>query len=285
LLGDSAVGKTSLIRRCVFDLYEDSYVTTIGSKVTRKELRIPRPDKTVTLTLMIWDLLGREGYTSLHARTFAGVHGAILVSDLTRKETLRSLEQYWLPLLYKVVDKVPLVLVGNKSDKADDIEFEPDQMADIASRQALGMEDVLPSGLATHYATSAKTGANVEKAFESLGHLVLADRSPKQPVRELYENMIALGTRRNPDYSTLMGALDEIIVDFCAKLNDERVAMSIVTQEVVRAGLDVRKPSREGLIKAVEYLAEAESAFKNPNEVLENRARRLEWVMRAKDLP
>ena len=64
LLGDSAVGKTSLVRRCVFDMYEDSYVTTIGSKVTRKELRIPRPDKTVMLTLMIWDILGREGYTS-----------------------------------------------------------------------------------------------------------------------------------------------------------------------------------------------------------------------------
>src|SRR5207237_2201408 len=117
LLGDSAVGKTSLVRRYVFDLYEDSYVTTIGSKVTRKELRIQRPDKTVTLNMMIWDILGREGYTSLHARTFAGVHGAILVSDLTRGETLRSLEEYWIPLLFKVVDKVPLVFVCNKTDK------------------------------------------------------------------------------------------------------------------------------------------------------------------------
>ena len=283
LLGDSAVGKTSLARRCVFDIYEDSYVTTIGSKVTRKEFRVPRPDKTVTLTLMIWDILGREGYTSLHARTFAGVHGAILVSDLTRKETLRSLERYWIPLLFKVVDKVPLIFVGNKSDKVDEHEFQPEQLAEIASRRNLGMEDVLPPGLVTHYATSAKTGENVEKAFESLGHLVLAGRTPKEPVKELYESMIALGTRWRTDSPTLIGALDEIIVDFCGKLDDERVAMSMVTQELIRAGVDVRKPSAEGLVKAVEYLAEAESAFNDPQEVMKNRERRLEWVLRAKD--
>jgi len=283
LLGDSAVGKTSLVRRCVFDTYEDSYVTTIGSKVTRKELRVARPDKTVALTLMIWDILGREGYASLHARTFAGVHGALIVSDLTRKETLRSLEQYWIPLLFKIVDKVPLVFVSNKSDKAGGFAFQLEAMAEIASRQNLGMEDVLPSGLATHYATSAKTGENVEKAFESLGHLVLAGRAPKGPVKELYENMMAMGASRNPANPTLMGVLDEIIVDFCANLGDERVAMSMVTQELIRAGVDVRKPTTEGLVKAVEYLAEAESAFKNPQEVIRNRERRMEWVIRAKD--
>lgn len=283
LLGDSAVGKTSLVRRCVFDMYEDSYVTTIGSKVTRKELRIPRPDKTVMLTLMIWDILGREGYTSMHTRTFAGVHGAIIVSDLTRKETLRSLEQYWIPLLYKVVDKVPLVFVCNKVDKVREFAFEPEQVAEVASRHNLGMEDVLPSGLGTHYATSAKTGENVERAFETLGHLVLAGRVPKEPVKELYENMVALGVRRIGGHSTLMEALDEIIVDFCEKLDDERSAMAIVTQELVRAGVDVRKPSREGLMKAVEYLAEAESAFRDPAAVIESREKRLEWVIRVKD--
>jgi len=283
LLGDSAVGKTSLVRRCVFDIYEDSYVTTIGSKVTRKELRIERPDKTVALTLMIWDILGREGYSSLHARTFAGVHGALIVSDLTRKETLRSLEQYWIPLLFKVVDKVPLVFVSNKSDKVGEFAFPPEAMAEIALRHNLGMEDVLPSRLATHYATSAKTGENVETAFESLGHLVLAGRTPKDPVNELYENMMAMGARRNPAHPTLIGVLDKIIVDFCGNLDDERVAMSMVTQELIRAGVDVRKPTTEGLVKAVEYLAEAESAFRNPQEVMKNRERRLEWVMRAKD--
>jgi GTPase SAR1 family protein len=71
LLGDSAVGKTSLIRRYVFDQFEDSYIATIGTKVTRKELKIQRPHHSVDLTFVIWDLIGREGYHGLHARTFA----------------------------------------------------------------------------------------------------------------------------------------------------------------------------------------------------------------------
>ncbi|UCG71122.1 MAG: GTP-binding protein, partial [Thermoplasmata archaeon] len=50
LLGDSAVGKTSLIRRFVFDLFEDSYIATIGSKVTMKEMKIKRPNRNVDLT-------------------------------------------------------------------------------------------------------------------------------------------------------------------------------------------------------------------------------------------
>src|SRR3972149_9514351 len=99
LLGDSAVGKPSLIKRFVLDAFEDSYVATVGSKVTKKELAIPRPDKTVNLTMMIWDLLGQEGYTSFHTWTFQGVYGAILVADLTRRETLDNPERDSVPAL------------------------------------------------------------------------------------------------------------------------------------------------------------------------------------------
>ncbi|MFQ5885567.1 MAG: hypothetical protein ACE5IO_10770, partial [Thermoplasmata archaeon] len=109
LLGDSAVGKTSLIRRYVFDQFEGSYVTTIGSKVTRKEMMIVRDGDGVSVNMIIHDILGRAGYMALHSRTFAGVQGAILVADLTRRETLNSLELYWIPLLYQVVESVPLI--------------------------------------------------------------------------------------------------------------------------------------------------------------------------------
>ncbi len=104
IIGDSAVGKTSLIRRYVFNQFQDSYITTIGSKVTTKECIIKRPLHSVEITFVIWDLIGREGYKGIHARTFAGVSGAILVADLTRKETFENLERYWIPLLFKVVD-------------------------------------------------------------------------------------------------------------------------------------------------------------------------------------
>ncbi|MCK4949805.1 MAG: GTP-binding protein [Thermoplasmata archaeon] len=283
LLGDSAVGKTSLIRRFVFDQFEDSHIATIGSKVTMKRLVLPRPDRTVNLKLMIWDLIGREGYRALHARTFAGVHGAILVADLTRQETLESLERYWIPSLMKVVESVPLVFVCNKSDLKKEFEFGPDDLTETASRYNIGLDGVLPSGLETVYSTSAKNGSNVETMFESMGHLVLAERTPSDPVKALYESLVATGVQRTTDKTTPVGALDAIMVDFCAGYDDSRTAMLILRQEIARAGVDINDPTREGIFRTVEYLAEAESEFKDEEDLLANLERRLGWAHRVKE--
>ncbi|MCJ2669957.1 MAG: GTP-binding protein [Candidatus Thermoplasmatota archaeon] len=283
LLGDSAVGKTSLIRRFVFDQFEDSHIATIGSKVTMKRLVLPRPDRTVNLKLMIWDLIGREGYRALHARTFAGVHGAILVADLTRQETLESLERYWIPSLMKVVESVPLVFVCNKSDLKKEFEFGPDDLTETASRYNVGLDGVLPSGLETVYSTSAKNGSNVETMFESMGHLVLAERTPSDPVKALYESLVATGVQRTTDKTTPVGALDAIMVDFCAGYDDSRTAMLILRQEIARAGVDINDPTREGIFRTVEYLAEAESEFKDEEDLLANLERRLGWAHRVKE--
>ena len=283
LLGDSAVGKTSLIRRFVFDQFENSHIATIGSKVTMKRLVLPRPDRTVNLKLMIWDLIGREGYRALHARTFAGVHGAILVADLTRQETLESLERYWIPSLMKVVESVPLVFVCNKSDLKREFEFGPDDLTETASRYNVGLDGVLPSGLETVYSTSAKNGSNVETVFESMGHLVLAERAPSDPVKALYESLVATGVQRTTDKTTPVGALDAIMVDFCAGYDDSRTAMLILRQEIARAGVDINDPTREGIFRTVEYLAEAESEFKDEEDLLANLERRLSWAHRVKE--
>jgi small GTP-binding protein len=278
LLGDSAVGKTSLIRRYVFDKFEDSYIATIGSKVTKKELQIHSGKKVVDLTLVIWDLIGREGYHALHSRTFAGVHGALLVADLTREETLNSLEQYWIPLLFRVVEGIPLVFAFNKSDLEGEFEFELEDVVDITSKYNTGHDRILTLGLESCYSTSAKNGSNVEKAFESLGHLILSPDSLKDPVKELYENLMATGICRTSDKTTTIGALDAIIVDFCEGFEDSRIAMLILRQEIARAGIDVRSPSKEGIFKVVDYLAEAESEFKDENTMVSNVKKRLKWA-------
>lgn len=279
LLGDSAVGKTSLIRRYVYDIFEDYYIATIGSKVSKKELRIQRPNRTENLTMMIWDLIGREGYSAFHAKTFAGVHGALLVTDLTRKETLHNLERYWIPALFKVVENVPLVFVGNKSDLKDEIEIGLGEIEEVASRYSQGARDYLPKSLTSFYGTSAKTGDSVENAFQSLGHLMAAMQTRKDPVKDLYESILATGIRRTADKTTPIGALDEIIMDFCERFDDQRVAMVILRQETTRAGVDIQKPAKEALIRAVEYLAEAELDFFDQDTVKENRERRLELAL------
>jgi small GTP-binding protein len=268
LLGDSAVGKTSLIRRYAFNQFEGSYISTMGTKVTMKDMRIYKEEEEVDLTLILWDIIGREGYQSLHARSFIGVKGALLVADLTRRETLLSLERYWIPLLLKVVEDVPMVFVCNKSDLKGKYEFQPSEMKDMAERYMDIGEGVLPGGFETSYSTSAKEGENVEMAFETLGHLVLTENSYENPVKKICQVLRATGIRRSTDKTTPIGALDEIIVEFCDGFSDSRLAMLILRQEIARAGIDIRSPSKEGLLMFVEYLAEAESEFKEEKIVL-----------------
>jgi Ras-related protein Rab-7A len=277
LLGDSAVGKTSLIRRFVFDQFEFSYVSTVGSKVSKKKLSIPTY-KNKELIFMIWDLIGREGYHALHARTFVGVHGAILVADLTRKETLKNLEKYWIPFLLRVVDRVPMVFVSNKSDLKDDYEFKPGELEDLAKMYESPSVDTLGHGLTPTYSTSAKDGTNVENAFETLGHLLLAEKQPKDPVKKVCEMLKATGIRRESDLTTPIGALDAIIVDFCDGFSDSKMAMVMLRQEIARAGIDISNPTKEKIFKVVEYLAEAENEFMDEESVITNFNKRKEWA-------
>jgi small GTP-binding protein len=282
MLGDSAVGKTSMVKRFVYDIFEDSYISTIGSKVTKKEMIIQKREEEVELNLVIWDILGRVGYNASHARAFAGVDGAILISDLTRKETLKSLERYWIPLLLEVVENVPLVFASNKHDLIDGLRVDEKEMLKISSRYNIGIMESLPPNLSINYMTSAKTGANVENIFKSLGHLLLSDKILEDPIKELYESLVAHGIYRQTDKKTLIGATDALIVDFCEECRDEKKAMSILRQEVVRAHLDINQPKKEGLMRLVEFLADAETEYKNKDEVINNRKRRLSLAQGAK---
>jgi small GTP-binding protein len=274
LLGDSAVGKTSLIRRYVFDSFDDSYIATIGSKVTMKELKLKTQGQFFKLQLMIWDIIGREGYYGLHAKTFVGVHGAIVVAELTRKETLHSLERFWVPFLLKVVGNVPLIFVCNKLDLKDELQFGIDDLRDVALRYYGDFKGILPKKLKVYYSTSAKTGRSVETAFESLGYLVLSKKALKDPVKKIYQRLTALGLRRRSELITPVGALDAIILDFCECFEDSRLAMLILRQELTRAAFDINNPTKEGVIRAVEYLAEAELEFMEEEDVSANLERR-----------
>jgi small GTP-binding protein len=283
LLGDSAVGKTSLIRRYVFDKFDDSYISTIGSKVTKKELKIQTPNKTANVLLMIWDIIGREGYQALHARTIAGTDAVLLVADLTRKETLESLERYWIPIVVKVAEVVPMAFVCNKSDLEGQNEFELDELGDVASRYNSEFQGILPEELGFHQSTSAKTGTNVEETFRSLGHLVLASEKEKDPLEEIYGFLAASSVAGQSDITSPMGALDAIMVDFCKGMDDERTAMMILRQEITRAGLDIKSPSKIGIIRAVEYLAEAENEYGDEKTVMDNLRRRMRWAKGVKE--
>ncbi len=92
LLGDSAVGKTSLMNRFIHNKFSESYISTVGAQVSKKVVNISLYDKEYSVSLMIWDIIGSEGFESTQSRHIAGLNGAIVVADLCRPETIKKLE-------------------------------------------------------------------------------------------------------------------------------------------------------------------------------------------------
>jgi small GTP-binding protein len=256
LLGDGAVGKTSLIRKFVTDKYDDDYIVTIGTKVTKKDLVVGGKE----LTLMIWDVLGQQGYTTTQSMSFSGSTGAMLVADITRSETLDSLTNYWIPTLTEVTGPIPLIFLANKADLKDQYQFDE-----------AGLEALAKSYGASHLLTSAKSGMNVEKAFKVMGQTILTGKAPTmaRPTTK---------TVKVKSVPTLIKATDRIIEDFVAVFGDREQAMPIIRQQFATVGIDVRSPTRAGLKQVVKRLENVEKDLKSEEIARKNRVRRYKII-------
>ena len=161
LLGDFAVGKTSLVRRFVHDLFSDKYITTVGVKVSLKKVAVPHDGQVVELSLMLWDLAGSEEFDRVRASYLRGASGAVLVCDLTRPESLSSLARYANELL-SLNPGARLVVAANKLDLNDQRRLSFAEVEEEAGKLN-----------APHYLTSAKVGTDVEDFFRHLSRLLI----------------------------------------------------------------------------------------------------------------
>src|SRR5438093_9676315 len=92
LVGDVAVGKTSLIKRFVQDQFDDRYIATVGTKVTKKSVDVVWKGASATLDMMVWDIMGEKGFRALlRDAYFEGSQGVLAVCDVTRKDTFYDL--------------------------------------------------------------------------------------------------------------------------------------------------------------------------------------------------
>jgi small GTP-binding protein len=168
LLGEFAVGKTSLVRRFVYDAFDDKYISTIGVKVSRKTVVVPHEDEPIDLNMMLWDLAGSEEFNRVRASYFRGATGAVLVCDVTRPETLAGLLTYAQDLT-RVCPGASFVVAGNKSDLVDEQQI---TLADLEGA-AEAIEAATGCGSVSCYATSARTGQDVETLFRYLAERVV----------------------------------------------------------------------------------------------------------------
>lgn len=153
LLGDFGVGKTSLVRRFVEDRFDDKYLTTIGVKISRKVVARSYG----SMSMLVWDLAGSNGFDSLSNSSYMqGAAGAMVVCDISRRETLATFEEYARQIRF-MNPRIHLVFVCNKID-LEQRAISHDDLFDVSSTFGDGH----------YFLTSAKTGDQVEQVFLSL---------------------------------------------------------------------------------------------------------------------
>ena len=154
LLGDTTVGKTSLLVKYLDNKDYDNASSTIGVDVRYKD--IVKGDKRIRLQYL--DTAGQERFKSLANNYLNGMNGALLVFDITKKDTLKSLK-FWIDAIKEKVsnENVELIVVENKIDLENEREITKDSINDFGIKHNF---EVL--------STSAKTGQGVEEAFNHL---------------------------------------------------------------------------------------------------------------------
>lgn len=265
LLGDGAVGKTSLIRRFVLDQFTDNYISTIGTKVTKKELEVDSNGSKVLVILMIWDVIGQKDYGLTQSLSMRNIAGAILVSDLTRKETLDSLQEYWIPKIKASRGNIPMVLLGNKADLESERQYGLDEIKKVAKQE----KEITGQS----FLTSAKTGDNIEIVFELLAKAIVIERDikPSSKGKEAHE------------IKNLANIIDQMISDFSDLYGGIAPATPIVKHQMELSGLDPKAPTKEAMEKFIERIAEIEGRLLKPHDVAERKSRRIQ-LMASMDL-
>merc|ERR1712063_69907 len=167
LLGDSAVGKSSLVLRFVKGHFQDYQESTIGAAFLTQTVAL----NDTTVKFEIWDTAGQERYHSLAPMYYRGAAAAIVVYDITNRDTFQRAKQWVKELQRQGNPNIVIALAGNKSDLSSKRKVEPQEAESHASDNGIFFME-----------TSAKTATNVNELF-----VAIARKLPKNqggPQRE-----------------------------------------------------------------------------------------------------
>ena len=166
VIGDPAVGKTSLLTNFCGDKFQYEYVPTVGVNITKQKVTVKNDmGKDTDIYLMIWDVAGQPQFYMLHRPYFNGADGMILTYDVTRSSSFSNVNNWYSTAVKYGLSGVPRVLIGNKIDLKDE------------KKIILPMAEHLSQKLnAPFFETSAMTGENVAEMFIKIGELTLLSK-------------------------------------------------------------------------------------------------------------
>ena len=153
IIGDSSTGKTNILSKYLNNNFEKNSKATIGVELGSKSFKI----KNDSINCQIWDTAGQERYRSITTAYYKGAVGALVVYDITKKQTFENVDN-WITELRNYADKkLSVILVGNKNDLDNEREVKKEQGEIKAKDYGIAFLE-----------TSALNGTNIEIAFKTL---------------------------------------------------------------------------------------------------------------------
>ena len=187
ILGDSSVGKTSLITRYTNGTFKDEYLATVGLDYHSKIEDID--NKTVQIKL--WDTAGQERYKALTQNYFRNSEGVLLVYDVTNIESFDNLKE-WISSIKKNIEGqnvfFPVVIVGNKIDMEESREIKKEDAEIFANNNNY-----------TYYETSAKTGEGVDNSIRELVTQIINKPEQNDDQKEARMNSVQIEGNKNEE--------------------------------------------------------------------------------------
>ncbi|CAL5978584.1 Rab1a [Hexamita inflata] len=168
IIGDSNVGKSSLLVRFADNSFYTEYISTIGVDYRIKTLKVPHEGSTVSVKLQCWDTAGQEKFDNIVQSYYRGSHGIMLVFDVTNRESFDSLQKWLTKAETCAGNEVVKLLIGAKTD-LEGRQVSADEAKNYAS--SVGLKYV---------ETSAKESLNVTESFEQLAKDMLSKTGPGQ---------------------------------------------------------------------------------------------------------
>ena len=177
LLGNSNVGKSSLFLRFVDDIWNDTFVPTIGVDFKIKTLEIYQKK----IKMQIWDTAGQERFKNIIASYYRGAHGILLIYDVTEKDSFKNLSNWLIEIEKNANKNVLKVLIGNKTDLEEKRVISYNQGKEFADMNGI-----------KYIETSAKKNMNVREAFETLGREIMAANIDKTMFKQKQNKKITV---------------------------------------------------------------------------------------------
>ena len=177
LLGNSNVGKSSLFLRFVDDIWNDTFVPTIGVDFKIKTFEIDSKK----IKMQIWDTAGQERFKNIIASYYRGAHGILLLYDVTDRDSFKNLSNWLIEIEKNANKNILRVLIGNKCDLEDKRVISYNQGKEFADTYGLKFIE-----------TSAKKNLNVSEAFETLGRELMNSGTDKKIANQKQNKKISV---------------------------------------------------------------------------------------------